>query len=292
MTGDPLGSRVAKALATRRTDWTPMEIESVAGGLEFVPFAVRTGDGQRIFVRAGESRFSSNANDPHVDSRRLLQQEARIAEHLGGFGIPVAQVREVILEDDIDVLATDWVDDDDSTVDDAEVLETLARLHKVSAPAFDLVAEESATAAETVAARTARRLAVAGALANFGDVRIPSESILLEAATVPGRSLLHLDVRRANMRVRSGRLTALVDWTNALVGPPALEYARIAEYGEMQVPVGCFGGVPRAAELVFRLDAAVMLAVVFLSEAPSREDAARQLVRVKELLGELERQVT
>jgi aminoglycoside phosphotransferase (APT) family kinase protein len=280
---------IAELLAARQPAWGALEIRRVAGGIEFDAFALRTEHGEPLFLRAAAERFSSNDNDPQVDARRLLAQEAAIAELLGRSQVPIARVRELVVDDRLDLLVTDWVEDDGSDVRDADVLRLLSHLHAIPLPALELVAQEHPSAAATVAHRTARRLETVARLADLEDAPIPAPDALRAAAELPGESLLHLDVRRANMRVRGTELGALVDWTNALVGPPALEYARLAEYGEVDVPSSCFDGVPEPAELVFRLDAAVMLAVVFLSEAPSPDDAARQVARVRDLLRALGR---
>jgi aminoglycoside phosphotransferase (APT) family kinase protein len=90
---------------------------------------------------------------------------------------------------------------------------------------------------------------------------------------------LHLDVRVANLRCR-GRRAALVDWANALVGDPGLELARVTEFASIPGNGIDLDGVLRgygghAGELaaapafaLYRLDAALMLALVFRSEAP------------------------
>ena len=78
-----------------------------------------------------------------------------------------------------------------------------------------------------------------------------------------------------------------MDWDNALFSHPALELARMAEYGVLSVDfLDGYGGLdweaelPRSLNLLLRLDAAVMLAVVFLSEVsdPGRAEAAVQRV--------------
>ena len=45
-----------------------------------------------------------------------------------------------------------------------------------------------------------------------------------------GTSLIHLDVRAPNLLVRDGTIRALIDWTNSMIGDPALELARIEHY--------------------------------------------------------------
>jgi aminoglycoside phosphotransferase (APT) family kinase protein len=88
---------------------------------------------------------------------------------------------------------------------------------------------------------------------------------------------------------RAGRIVALIDWSNAVVGPRALEFARVAEYGEEllgpdEVAALEAGGSWATA---LRLDTAVMLAVVFLSEAPDPERAAPAIERVRSLTRQL-----
>ena len=45
------------------------------------------------------------------------------------------------------------------------------------------------------------------------------------------RSLLHMDLRAENILTSGGKIVGLVDWDNALFSHPALELARMAEYG-------------------------------------------------------------
>ena len=104
------------------------------------------------------------------------------------------------------------------------------------------------------------------------------------------RRLLHMDLRKENILVRGGRPVAILDWSNALIGDPALDLARAAEYGSLTpaaldaygdagsftmssvTPLGPLGPLtPRQA--VYRLDTAVMLSHVFLDGAPDQAKA-------------------
>lgn len=289
MTADDLAPLITETLAAHRPELGSLTLDEVRGGLEFNAFFVRTEAGDELFLRAADERFSHNDNDGHVDARRLLVQEAELAGHLGETEIPVPEVHDLVLCDPIDLLLTEHVADDGSEIEGPDVLDLLSRLHRLAPPDVDLVAQEHPSTALTIAERLHRRLVLLVESHDLEEVTIPSVSSLRVAAEIHGESLVHLDVRRANMLVRDGEVVGLVDWTNALVGPPALEYARLDEYGEFEVPGRYFQDVPEPAELVFRLDAAVMLAVVFVSEAPSPEDAQRQMVRVRDLLGRLQR---
>lgn len=123
---------------------------------------------------------------------------------------------------------------------------------------------------------------------------LPSQERLAQVVSGrPGDSLLHLDVRAANLRCVDGSVLAMLDWSNALVGDPALELARLTEFAalpenglDLDAILAGYGPAPATAHpsfQVYRLDAAVMLAVVFLFEAPDPgrgADAVERLLQV------------
>lgn len=86
-------------------------------------------------------------------------------------------------------------------------------------------------------------------------------------------------------------MRAFLDWSNALVGDPDLELCRLAEYApprengldldQVLTGYGRPDAVTAPWSWIYRLDAAVMLAVVFLHEAP---DPARAEAQVERLL--------
>lgn len=105
-----------------------------------------------------------------------------------------------------------------------------------------------------------------------------------------------MDFRPANLLTRQGSIVALVDWSNNLLGDPALELARIAELIEVGgtgrlatdflegygTPAP-FARIPEALELLYRWDTAVMLTNVFLHESFSPDLGQRQVERVQTL---------
>ena len=106
-------------------------------------------------------------------------------------------------------------------------------------------------------------------------------------------SLLHLDIRPSNLICIGGRVQALIDWSNALIGDPRLELARLSEYAQVEEnetdeaafragyrEAGSGIAEETAADVLYRLDAAVMLALVFLSVVPKPALAPGQVKRV------------
>lgn len=272
--------------------WGLADVELVGKGLEFSAYRARDRDGESVVLRLAHRRFDSNANDPHVDTRSLLQQEYDIATHLAAHGLPVARARELVLADQPnspDVLLSAYVPDDGSELDSFALGQLLARLHAVPPPRLTPVAAESVPTALAIAARILRRWSEVGH--HVADWPEPPDASLVAGhlTSVTEGSLLHLDVRSDNIRRRRGQTVALLDWSNALLGSPAVEFGRLVEYArypENELDVAAIrSGYARIATvpseddpalLMCRLDAALMLALVFLSEAPdpSRGPAA------------------
>jgi len=268
------------------------DLRPLATGLEFAVFRA-VWCGRTIVVKTPWSRHISNDNDTNQDARDLLRQEATLLRFARSVQIPAPEVTFLHVEGNVDLLATAFVPSDGSSPSVGELALTLATLHAAQPPALALVAQPG-TFAAVVAERVVRRARVVEQATGI-RFRLPSqpelETVLSSADSRP--SLLHLDVRSGNLLTLQGRIVGLVDWTNALVGDPGLELARIAEYGS--APAGFFAAYERrrstsiscVRELVYRLDAAIMLAVVFLSEAPDAEQAARYLARTGELADSL-----
>ena len=273
------------------------DVQLIGEGLEFRVFEALTADKtKKVVLRcpAGD-RFQSNANDRYVDTRALLQWEYTVASHAAAHGIPVATPLDLIFGD-IDLLVSDYVPDDGRGADQTGLGRLLRRLHAIPPPPAPSVAGGTAPPAVVISQRiTARWQELSTA-----DPGLPEGFAARELAAVlagqPATSLVHLDVRSANLRCVSGRVLGLLDWSNALVGDPLLELGRLAEFAVLAGngldldPIFAGYGAPadvlasdRPEMLVYRLDAAVMLAVVFLFEAPDDALGRSALDRVLEV---------
>jgi aminoglycoside phosphotransferase (APT) family kinase protein len=269
-------------------DWETSYIQPFATGLEFAVFAASWED-RPVAVKAPWSRHIANANDSDQDARDLIRQEAELLKFARSLGVPAPEVVMLHLDGAVDLLVTTLIPNDGSQPSGKQLAATLADVHAAPAPIVPLVGQHG-TFSETIAERIVRRVRVAERLSG-ARLGLPPEA---ELAAIIGSgdhssSLLHLDVRRANILTNRGQITGLIDWTNALVGDPALELARIAEY--QSAPPGFFEDYARrrpiattgVRELIYRLDTAVMLALVFLSEAPNPARARPQVARASDL---------
>jgi len=274
-------------------------IHKAANGLEF--FILR-GElaGKPIAIKVPRDRVFSNVNDARIESRALLDQEFALMRHLETQGI--LQIPTPMSDLDaagFGALVMSYVPSDDSTPDDYKLGQLLASIHSISPPALALSAQEGEEVPELIPHRLERRWKELRAFVS--DLpELPSFGVLQAALenTRQVKQLLHMDFRKANLRTAQGDILAVVDWSNALIGHPALELARAAETGETgqrflkgyasvnKVPL-----VDKLTETIFRLDTATMIALVFLSEAPDPELAPAFVGRVKELSAGLQQQL-
>jgi aminoglycoside phosphotransferase (APT) family kinase protein len=287
MTRISLSTGLADAIA----DWGLTEATLIGEGYDFDAYRARTADGALVVLRVARRRYSHNFHDPWVDSREQLRQEYLLAEHLLGAGFPVARPHRLALDvAGTDVLVSEFVADDGGELDSYHLGRQLLRLHAVKPDALPvvaglrLVAQEGLPFEVLAPTRLARWWRELRQLVPEIPAMLPDA--VLRAAVArrrDARSLLHLDVRRANLRCAGGRVRAFIDWSNAILGDPAFELARIEEIARLpengldpdQVRAGygqsAWWGVPDLVRLIYRLDAATMLALLFTAEHPGSE---------------------
>lgn len=270
-------------------------IHKVGNGLEF---CILRGDPPSgpIAIKIPRDRIFSNVNDAYIDSRVLLDQEFALMRHLESQGI--TQIPKPISDltaGGFGALVMSYVPSDDSKPNELELGRLLAKIHTIEPPQLELSAQEGCAIPKLIDNRLARRWKE---LANFvSDLpHFPEPGVIAKAMEeiAPVKQLLHMDFREANLRTEESRVLAVVDWSNALLGHPALELARAAETGETgqeflngYASVAPLPKVQPVIETIFRLDTATMLALVFLSEAPDPKRAPRLVKRVRELFATL-----
>lgn len=300
MTVEPrlLIERIRRAVSTSgKLELDHSTLAYVTSGLENHLFRVRSQTGHDIALRIPIERYIKNDNDQGIDSRALLKQEYDLLQHLWQAGLPVPQPIDLYFDDSghcVDYLAAVFIQGDGAIVLENEIGRVVRQLHVIPPPAFIPVAQRLDTLEETLADLILRRSEVIERMSGR-FLAIPSrETLALCLHWSPRRrSLLHMDVRQDNIIGVNGRVLALIDWSNVLVGPPALELCRVAEYGLLSPAFRRGYGddplenTPSRVLLAYRLYTATMLAVVFLSEAPDPVRAAKAVDRVGELYEQL-----
>lgn len=277
-------------------------LREIGRGLDARVYRADSGALGPVAIRVPHARWLNDANDPELDSRLLLRQEYQLSGHLRAHGLPVPEMFVLHNGDDgVDFTIARYVESDGSQLPGQEFGRLIRAVHEVPAPPVELVGMESLDDADQMLAqRIGPRLAALAALTEVGPAP-DIEGVL--AASRPDalpRCLLHMDLRPENILVRSGRAAALIDWSNALVGDPALDLARTAEYGNLSPAALAGYGDPGSFRLtspaspaslakltgrqaVYHLDTTVMLSHVFLDGAPDQARARHYIGRTREL---------
>ena len=270
-------------------------LSKLHGGIEFHIYSARESGGQAIVLKYPSERWVYNDNDWGIDRFELLRQERNLLKFVGEHGIPVPEVIAYFASHDgPEVLVLEQINLDGTPPSDAEIGETVRRLHGLSPPALFTVAQGPQLASARVAELTVRRLKVVERF--IGDLgwkpTVEELDRILAPINVNAR-LLHMDLRPANYLCRHNRLMGLIDWSNALIAAPILELARIAEYGGLspEFAVGyalksdMTAALDRETGIACRLYTLVMLCVQFLAQFQLPDQAERHISRLKGLLG-------
>jgi hypothetical protein len=179
-------------------------LTKIGSGLEFVAYAALTPEGVQVVLKTPTGgRFQSNTNDPAVDTRELLTWEYAVTRHLSARAFPTPRPRELVLGTP-DVLITQYIPHDGEPIDQQELGRLLRTLHRMPPPAMLPPAQEGRPTAQLVPQRLLRRWQELRTLIP-GLPSAPPDERLHSAlsATVP-TSLVHLDVRSANLRGTNG----------------------------------------------------------------------------------------
>lgn len=250
-----------------------------------------------VAIRVPHARYLNSGNETQLDTRLQLRQDFELSGHLRTHGLPVPAVFVLHLSADggPDFTIGEFVSSDGGPLPDEAFGGLIRAIHAVPVPSVDLVCMESRDDVDHVLAeRIGDRFGKLAAISPLA-VDLPPVAALLAADPCPRRRLLHMDLRPENVLVRSGRPIALLDWSNALIGDPALDLARAAEYGVLTPAAlaaygdpGGFALVPSTPrQVIYRLDTAVMLSHVFLDGAPDPGKARHYTDRVKDLCRQL-----
>lgn len=113
--------------------------------------------------------------------------------------------------------------------------------------------------------------------------------LLLKQRQSTATSLLHLDLRAANLLTDDDTITGVLDFANALVGDPLFELARLRRYGMLDANFidgyGDFPDTVDAARLLdlYELDTSALLTVVGVEEVDDPQLHRENLGRTRQL---------
>lgn len=284
-----------KVIASLEEQLAVAEIHLTDIGNEFYILRAELPQGP-VVIKIPKDKVFSNVNDAHIDSRVLLGQEFALMRHAKANGIEqVPEPIRIIEAAGFAALIMSYVPSDGSKPNEYELGKLLATIHSTALPDIELSAQEGSEVPELIANRLHRRWKELDLLVDNLPLLTSRDSLVAQLESIrETKQLLHMDFRHANFRMKEGNVVALLDWSNALIGHPALELARAHETGETESvflkgysTVKELPSVPTLVETIFQLDTATMLALVFLSEDPDPVRGPIAVNRVLELHKEL-----
>jgi aminoglycoside phosphotransferase (APT) family kinase protein len=271
------------------------DVETAGQGLECLVYKATSSNYGSVVLKVPRVKVYQNANDFNVEAKDLIQQEMRIYTLLQDGPVPVPKPYKYLEEDDYPAMLCEYVDDDGTDITFEEMGRVAALIHStpLSVPVFKTVALETSDVFSTMEQRMQRRFSVLSKTVPEASSWIQDWSrvhTILEGLKRFPSTLLHMDFRDVNLRHSKGRISAVIDWTNALIGPAAIDIYHTLEFsqpGEGFVKgyseITDFPEVTVQEEWLLRLDAALVLALVFTSEAPDPVRGATAVARAKEL---------
>jgi len=270
------------------------DLRHIGEGMDAKVYRAHSPELGPVAIKMPHDRWISSGNEPRLDTRVILRKEFLLCRHLQVRGLQTPEAFFMHTDDGgVDFIVSQFVESDDSELLDSEFGRLIRAIHDLPAPSPDLMAgEPPADVDEILTERIDRRLKKLATIAglNISAIDIGSALSAWPADDAPG-CLLHMDLRPENILVRRGHPVAILDWSNALIGEPALDLSRAAEYGSLTVTAlaaygdsEAFSMTPRTPrEIIYRLDTAIMLAHVFLNGAPDKVKARHYIQRTASL---------
>jgi aminoglycoside phosphotransferase (APT) family kinase protein len=273
------------------------DLSLLAEGLIFRVYRAKLAANGDVVVRIAKHRWHPLGEDTFVDTNHFLRHEVIMAVHARRHGIPTPEVYiDRSVDEPVGFTVSSYVAGDASKLTAEAFGELAARVHELPPPPARSFDQGDRSADDLLVDRICDQ---ARSIEKLGGVRLGVQAHQLErclAGWAPAEAVLHMDLRHVNLLARESRLLALIDWGNMLVGDPALEWARMQEFGDV-TPAFAAGyssirptpRAPAGVNLLYRFDTAVMLAAIHLQFDLGREATHRHLARVCDLRDRLAR---
>ncbi|KAM0188348.1 hypothetical protein ACHAPQ_006851 [Fusarium lateritium] len=271
------------------------DISTAGQGLECLVYRATSPEYGQVVLRVPRVKVYHNANDPSVAASALIQQEMLMYSLLQNGSVAVPKPYKYLERDGYPAMLCEYVDDDGTEITFEEMGRVAALIHSTVLSDTDIktVAMETTDVFSTIEKRMKRRFSVLSKTIPEASVWLTNwdkvHTTLKDLRRFPP-SLLHMDFRNVNLRHSKGRISAVIDWTNALIGPAAIDVFRTMEFSDVGEgfakgynEVLPFPEVTAREECLLRLDAALVLALVFIVEAPDAVRGEMAVARVREL---------
>lgn len=294
---EELKLRISSVLVNK-LDWRlEEELKLIGSGVINAVFQIKEKNLGLLAVRT-PWRTEENMMDKHSSGIISLKKEAAIAEHCFKNNLPVPKVHKLYLSSDINFLVSDFIVGDDKPISSVEIGKFVAMIHKIPLNGLSIIDQNQQSLSQIIPRRIINRSQTLKKITNI-DVALPS---LKELKAILNTSqnedcLLHLDVRRPNLIGEEGNIKTIIDWDNAFIGDPIMELMRISETEELNEEeflkgynnIRIIENTEKVIQLIYRLDTALMLSILFTSFVNDTEKREHYLKRVRTISTEIMR---
>ncbi len=273
------------------------EVEPLNSGIEsLVVLLSGTRSNKKFLLKYVNQRYTNNDNDPDLDYFELYKQECNISKILTDFDVPSVKIHKIIISpENIPALLMDYIYHDGGPPNGYALGQLAKKIHKIHLSGHLTVAMRGKSLSLALMEIMQRRLMVISEHTGQNySINYLDKLFNLFESLEKDQCLLHMDLRFDNILCRNMTVFAVIDWSNALIGPPLLEIARVFEY-DLLTEDFCFGyddpltisRLDSLEGLACRLYTAIMMAVLFLREIPDPELANIRLVRLRTILNSI-----
>ncbi|KMN44748.1 phosphotransferase family protein [Bacillus sp. LK2] len=292
---DELRGKLTTILSQEYKDLAVQDLKVIGTGVQNIVFRGDSEKGALAF-RVPWEREVENINEDLFNSRLSLQKEAELSKFCNSKGIPVPRIYGLHLSKELDFLISDYMATDHMPISAYKIGELVNKLHSMSIEGLHYEQNIREPISKRIAERIVKRVEGFNTITNC-NIKLPDAQTIEQILSTADhtKSLLHMDIRPANLIGYNGEVKAIVDWDNALIGHPLLELMRIAETNEVswdEFKAGykndnIFNATPHIVSLFYRLDTSVMLANLFIAHLKIEDKGVFYKERVKTLYNEI-----
>ncbi|MET3695718.1 phosphotransferase family enzyme [Bacillus oleivorans] len=276
-------------------NWKVGEIKFFASGVVNAVFVIKEQNHGRLAVRVPWGT-EGNTKDPASDRIISLYKESTIAKHCSKFNIPVPKVHKVYDSHDISFMVSDFISGDQTKISAYDIGQLISKIHSIPVEGLSIIDQKDRLLSDIISNRIKERAYTLSKIID-SEIIIPgSEEMkaILDTSKI-GNRLLHLDVRPPNIIGQNGVIKAIIDWDNAFIGNPIMELMRISESKEIDEDdflrgyknAGMIENTNVLIQLIYRLDTALMLAILFSLYVKDSDKRDYYIRRVKFLCEEI-----
>ena len=292
---EELKSRISNVLINDFNWHIEGKINLIGSGVINAVFQIKEKNLGLLAVRT-PWRAEENMMDKHSSGIISLKKEADIAEHCYNYHLQVPKVHKLYLSSETNFLVSEFIAGDDKLISSCDIGKLVGRIHKIPLNGLSIIDQNQQSLSQIIPRRIINRFQTLKEITKM-DVSLPSieELDAILNTSHNEKCLLHLDVRRPNLIGVDGSIESIIDWDNAFVGDPIMELMRISETEELNVEEFLKGynnnrmieNTNNIIQLIYRLDTALMLSILFTSFVHDSKKSEHYKIRVRSICAEI-----